>query len=259
MPQTPPKVFISYSHDSAAHKRWVAWFAETLCTNGIDTTLDQWDLTAGGDVPAFMEKQLKESDFILLICTENYVTKANEGLGGVGYEKMIVTSELISNINQKKFIPIVRQQSATNVPTFISSKLYVDFSDDEHIENSLSELLQAIHHDKVERKPHIGSFAGISNIKIPHQNSNSSVPVKTQNNLTNEEMKIFSYIVVRYDQHRENYWDEGKALQASGTGKIRAEVAIKSLIQKDLLTYGYNNNLLLTDNGKAYAIEHSII
>jgi hypothetical protein len=30
-----------------------------------------------------------------------YVKKANSGSGGVGYEKMIVTSELLSNINAK--------------------------------------------------------------------------------------------------------------------------------------------------------------
>src|SRR5215510_7410388 len=39
-----PKVFISYSHDSTPHKRWVSELATQLQNNGIDTILDQWEL-----------------------------------------------------------------------------------------------------------------------------------------------------------------------------------------------------------------------
>ena len=45
----PPRVFISYSHDSASHKEWVLNFATTLRNRGIDAVLDQWDLKPGDD------------------------------------------------------------------------------------------------------------------------------------------------------------------------------------------------------------------
>ncbi|WP_221192193.1 toll/interleukin-1 receptor domain-containing protein [Microbulbifer rhizosphaerae] len=69
----PPRVFISYSHDSAAHKEWVLNFATTLRSRGVDAILDQWDLRPGDDLPHFMETELAKSDFATMICTERYV------------------------------------------------------------------------------------------------------------------------------------------------------------------------------------------
>ena len=52
-----PRVFISYSHDSAEHKKWVSELASNLVKKGIDVILDQWDLGFGDDVPKFMRKR----------------------------------------------------------------------------------------------------------------------------------------------------------------------------------------------------------
>lgn len=105
----PPRVFISYSHDSAEHKEWVLDFATTLRNRGVDAVLDQWDLKPGDDLPHFMETQLEVADYVLMVCTEKYVEKANTGEGGVGYEKMIMTSSLLKKIDSSKVIPIIRQ------------------------------------------------------------------------------------------------------------------------------------------------------
>lgn len=78
-----PKVFISYSHDSPEHKRWVSELGAKLRHNGIDAILDQWDLGPGDDITLFMESGLKNSDRVLVICTDTYVSKANAGEGGV--------------------------------------------------------------------------------------------------------------------------------------------------------------------------------
>jgi hypothetical protein len=91
-----PEVFISYSHDSQDHKLWVLNLATRLRTNGVDAILDQWDLGPGGDLPHFMEQSISRSSRVLMVCTERYVEKANAGTGGVGYEKMIVTSDLVA-------------------------------------------------------------------------------------------------------------------------------------------------------------------
>ena len=45
-----PKVFISYSHDSPEHRRWVSEFSAKLRHNGVDAILDQWDLGLGDDL-----------------------------------------------------------------------------------------------------------------------------------------------------------------------------------------------------------------
>jgi TIR domain len=92
---TTPQVFISYSHDSDEHKAWVADLARFLVSNGIDVIIDAWNLRRGEDIPKFMEDGLSSADRVLMICTERYVEKADGALGGVGYEKMIVTAELM--------------------------------------------------------------------------------------------------------------------------------------------------------------------
>src|SRR4051812_6679259 len=111
-----PKAFISYSHDTQEHKKWVLELATRLRNNGIDAILDQFELRPGADIPHFMETHLSSSNKILMICTDKYVDKANKGQGGVGYEKMIITSTLMKNIDENKIIPIIRQKGATEVP-----------------------------------------------------------------------------------------------------------------------------------------------
>ena len=106
-----PKVFISYSHDSPEHKQWVSELGAKLRHKGVDVILDQWDLGLGGDLTLFIEQGITESDRVLVICTDSYVSKANAGKDGVGYERMIVTAELFENLGTDKFIPVIRQAS----------------------------------------------------------------------------------------------------------------------------------------------------
>jgi len=154
---TPPRVFISYSHDSAEHKSWVLDFATTIRNRGIDAVLDQWDLRPGDDLPHFMETELAKCDYVIIVCSETYVVKANAGKGGVGYEKMIVTASLLQRIDSNKIIPIVRQSSAPVLPTFLQSKLYINFSNDSEVEYSLDELLRTLLNAPLFEKPDIGA------------------------------------------------------------------------------------------------------
>jgi len=45
--QLSPKAFISYSWDSDEHKAWVLQLATRLVNNGVDVTLDRWDIHLG--------------------------------------------------------------------------------------------------------------------------------------------------------------------------------------------------------------------
>lgn len=141
-----PRVFVSYSHDSNEHKEWVRKLATDLRTNGVDVTLDQWDLAAGQDIAAFMQRGITESERVLLACSEVYVSKADSGSGGVGYERLIVTAELVENIDTRKFIPIVRNNPREpKTPIFLGPRLYIDFTRDQDYAAKLDELLREIH------------------------------------------------------------------------------------------------------------------
>ena len=152
-----PKAFVSYSHDSREHRRWVLELSTKLVDNGIDVTLDQWDLRLGDDVARFMEVGVRESDRVLVICTPQYVEKANEGTGGVGYERLIVTAHLVRDLGSTKFIPIVRDASdEAKAPDFLGNRYYVDFSNDDQFNVKLDELLHEIHQVTVLQKPPLG-------------------------------------------------------------------------------------------------------
>ena len=154
---TAPRVFVSYSHDSQEHKDWVLGLSTRLLKNGVDILLDQWDVTLGGDLPHFMETGLTAADRVLAICTPVYVAKANSGRGGVGYEKMILTAQLMASITADRIIPVVRGDSGTDVvPTFLASKRYIDFRDDAAFEARYAELLRDIHGERISPRPPLG-------------------------------------------------------------------------------------------------------
>lgn len=91
-----------------------------------------------------------------MICTERYVQKANAGVGGVGYEKMIVTADLMRQIDSSRVIPIVRQRGTYILPTFLGSKLYIDLSSQEQFETGFDQLLRDLLKAPLFVKPPLG-------------------------------------------------------------------------------------------------------
>ena len=153
-----PKIFISYSHDSEDHKDWVYRLASDLMGKGIETVLDQWDLELGANLPKFMENGLQESDRVLAVCTDNYIEKSNDGIGGVGYESTILTAELITNQKTTKFIPVVRAVTKSmKTPICLAGRMYIDFTDDSVYEDSLNQLVHEVYGRKIRPKPKLGN------------------------------------------------------------------------------------------------------
>ena len=139
-------VFISYSHDSEEHKKWVRQLATRLVRNGIQVILDQWDLRAGEEIPRFVEDSILGSDRVLLICTEQYARKANQRTGGVGLEALVINSSLMSDLGTTKFLVLVRQNSETvELPELLKSRLYLDFSNTENFDTEIERLIKEIH------------------------------------------------------------------------------------------------------------------
>ena len=152
-----PKVFISYSHDSPEHKQWVSELAARLRRNGIDAILDQWDLGLGDDVTRFMQRSIVDADRVLVVCTNQYVSKANADEGGVGYESMIVNAQLVQNLGTDKFIPIIRQASGKQkTPTFLGTRVYADFTNDSQFDVACEKLIRELHEMPITERPPLG-------------------------------------------------------------------------------------------------------
>lgn len=156
-PETTPIVFISYSHDTKEHKAWVAALAQRLVEKGVDVLFDQWDLGPGDDVPKFMEHAVARAHRVLMVCTEAYVRKADDGKGGVGYEAMVVTGELVRDLGTNKFVPIVRQScNPKTLPRCVGTRFYVDLSDGDDSEGQFETLLRELHNIPKLAKPTLG-------------------------------------------------------------------------------------------------------
>src|SRR3977135_3956590 len=152
-----PKAFISYSHDSIDHKDWVRKLGSDLRAKGVDVVLDQWDLVAGQDVSLFMQRGISEADQVIMICSSAYVKKSEQGVGGAGYERLIVTAEVVNSIDTIKFIPILRGASPSKkTPSFLGPRLYIDFENDSEYELKLIELARQIHSAPAISKPPLG-------------------------------------------------------------------------------------------------------
>jgi len=241
-----PKAFISYSHDTLEHKKWVLELGTRLRNNGIDAILDQFELQPGADIPHFMETNLATSNKILMICTDKYVEKANKGQGGVGYEKMIITSSLLKNIDENKVIPIIRQSGTTDVPTFLKSKLYINFSKQDDYEFSYDELVRTIHNSPLFEKPAIGN--------------NPFKPVVKEK--LDDDIKliedVLSAIILTQGMNSHVYSDT--ILKRLGISAVLLRIAMAKLITLQYANWGPTASFVkFTEKGLLYAYENKLV
>ena len=243
----PPRVFVSYSHDSAEHKGWVLDFATTLRNRGVDAVLDQWDLKPGDDLPHFMETQLEAADYVLMICTDKYVKKANAGEGGVGYEKMIMTSSLLLKIDGSKVIPIIRQVGTDLRPTFLNTKLYIDFSKDEDAEYSFDDLLRTLLNSPLFEKPKIG--------ENPFKPMEHSRPDRASDGVK----EVMLTVAKCYERRKYNYiWFE-TIVQLVSMHRLTLDKYIQEAVKQGLISWRTKDTLSITSKGLSYLEVHNII
>jgi nucleoside phosphorylase/tetratricopeptide (TPR) repeat protein len=152
----PPKVLLSYSWDDDAHTEWVRQLATRLRGDGVAVTLDRWHAAPGDQLPEFMERAVRENDFVVAVCTPRYKERFNSRGGGVGYEGDIMTAEVFTGGSQRKFIPVLRRGSWTEAaPSWLLGKFYIDLSGDPYSEMGYETLLRTLH-GAIEAAPTIG-------------------------------------------------------------------------------------------------------
>jgi hypothetical protein len=140
-----PKTFISYSWESEEHKNWVLDLAARLRADGVEAILDQWHAIPGDQLPSFMENAVRESDYSLIICTPRYKDRSDKREGGVGYEGDIMTGEVFTTKNERKFIPILRQAEWHEAaPTWLRGKYYIDLRGAPYNERHYQDLLTTL-------------------------------------------------------------------------------------------------------------------
>lgn len=130
-----PKVFISYAHDTEQFADKVLEFSNTLREHhNIDAIIDQYEESPPEGWPRWMDNQIENSDYVLIVCTQLYYDrvmnfKSGEGKG-VNWELNIIYQHLYESCcNNTKFIPIIfNDYSTTKIlkPLQSSTYYYVD-------------------------------------------------------------------------------------------------------------------------------------
>ena len=110
-----PTVFISYSHDSEAHREKVLGLSERLRRDGVATILDRYverNSPAEG-WPRWMMNAFDSATHVLCVCTDTYhrrfMGQEVPGKGaGVDWEGALITQALYdARSRSNKFIPVV--------------------------------------------------------------------------------------------------------------------------------------------------------
>jgi len=156
-----PKAFVSYSQDNDEFKNWVRCFVDRLIGDGVDTKLDQYDLTFGSMNPYFMENSISESDFVILLITENYTEKANERKGGVGYEVDLVAGEIVLNKKRYKYIPVLIGIKFDEAPMFVRGAFAIRIANLNNYDEEYIQIYAHLTGQKLYKKPSLGNIRKI--------------------------------------------------------------------------------------------------
>lgn len=105
-----PKVFISYSHQNAKYENRILEFANHLRSEGIDAIIDLYEEAPTEGWPRWMENQIHNSDFVLVVSSKSYYEKCyleSNKSKGISWEVNIVYQHIYdaATINTK-FIPV---------------------------------------------------------------------------------------------------------------------------------------------------------
>lgn len=68
-PAYRPRVFVSYAHESTAHKELVARFCRFLVGSGVDVRVDRWHLDGRREWDRWAEAEIVRADFVLVIAS----------------------------------------------------------------------------------------------------------------------------------------------------------------------------------------------
>lgn len=152
------KIFLSYSWTSYDHQQWVLRLARDLQANNVHPLVDAWDLRPGDDSIRFMERMVNDKTVtkVLILSDQKYAARANDREGGVGTETQIISPELYSKVETRKFALGVCQRDehgAPYLPTYYKGRIYFDFSDEGKYAEEFDKMLRWVHDKHAEERP----------------------------------------------------------------------------------------------------------
>jgi SEFIR domain len=132
------RVFVSYSHDSAAHKSRVFGLTERLRDGGIDADVDAYHESPPEGWPRWMATQVRDARYVLVVCTAAYhrrvMGREADGVGlGARWEGSLITQAIYEQGGRNdKFIPVVFSTAdVREIPDFLRNATRYELTGDE--------------------------------------------------------------------------------------------------------------------------------
>ena len=159
-----PKVFISYSHDSRGQCDRVLALSDRLRDDGVDCILDQYEMSPPEGWPRWMDKQIRDADFVLMVCTETYYRRVmgeeepGKGLGvrwegHLSYEHFYEAGAL-----NTKFVPVLFEDcKPEHIPSPFASATYFHVDTEEGYED----LYRLLTYQLRTLKPELGKLRSL--------------------------------------------------------------------------------------------------
>jgi SEFIR domain-containing protein len=161
----PPRVFISYAHDSEPHKRQVHDLARFLrAEGGIDVRLDLWDAGMRRDWSTWMLEQFRNADFVVVVASLAYKRRAEGGAEaadgrGVQFEAALLR-DLITEDRRTwipKVLPVVLPgRSVAEIPAFLQPYSASRYVVDAVTMDGVDELYRVLTGQPLHRAPELG-------------------------------------------------------------------------------------------------------
>ena len=160
---------------------------------------------------------------------------------------MIITSSVLRNIDEIKVIAVIKQISTNQVPTFLKTKLYIDFSKNDDYEYGFDELIRTIHNSPLYIKPEIGNN--------PFNEVNDNIVIKSHDGI----LEIMEIIVRKFENSIQNYILYKDIFQSTNTSRIMLDILIKQSVELGYIELDKEKDIILLEKGKIYAINNNLV
>ncbi|MEP6872575.1 MAG: CHAT domain-containing protein [Anaerolineaceae bacterium] len=141
---TSPRVYISYSWDSVAHKQRVLELSNALRGDGIETHLDQYEV-GPPSWKQWQRQQIDAGDFVLMVCTEEYRRwLENEPGRGAHTDGELIRERLAADPDHGWLVSLgfgIYRENRAAIPAFVGDADYYNVAHHDGYQRLLARLL----------------------------------------------------------------------------------------------------------------------
>jgi hypothetical protein len=159
----PPRVFISYAHESDEHRDQVRDLWLFLRSQGVDARVDRVSAERRRDVALWMADQIRWADHVLVVASATYRERAEGRCGpdrgrGVQFEARLIRDAFYRNQHVlDRFVPVVLPgQSTAGVPDFLAPATCTVYEVEDFTVAGAEALLRLLLDQPEETEPPVG-------------------------------------------------------------------------------------------------------